>query len=319
MRSEDKLIQAMSTPEPQPVPRVSVIMATYNRSNIIHHAIHSVLWQTFTDLELIVVGDACTDDTERVVRGFHDPRVRFVNLERNVGEQSGPNNHGVGLARGSLIAFLNHDDLWFEDHLERAVQHLETTTAGLIWTLGIAILPDGTPRLLGSSQSLRYEPHVLAVASTWLVRRDIVDRVGPWHSAKQMYATPSQDWLYRAHKLGVDMRLCPHVTMLAIQSGNRRNSYRDRQFMEHEHHAAEMNINPRYREELLARIALEREAIFFSPFAFEDLKLVRNKVFLTFCQVAGVHPFALWGRLKYRGKGGFVRHLRRVRGLERNR
>jgi glycosyltransferase involved in cell wall biosynthesis len=307
----------MHHPLPQPAPHVSVVMATYNRSNIVHHAIQSVLRQTLTDLELIVVGDACTDDTEAVVRSFDDPRVRFVNLERNIGEQSGPNNHGLGLARGSLIAFLNHDDLWFEDHLERAVQHLETTEAGLVWTLGMAVLPDGTPRLLGVSRTTRYAPHVLAVASTWLVRREVVNRVGPWHSAKQVYATPSQDWLYRAHRLGVDMRLCPHVTMLAIQSGNRRNSYRDRQFLEHEHHAIKMK-NPRYREELLARIALEREAGFVSPFASQDLKFIRNKVFFTFCQIFRLHPVAVWAWVKFRSRGGVIRYLRRVRGLEQN-
>jgi glycosyltransferase involved in cell wall biosynthesis len=74
-----------------------------------------VLWQTLADWELIVVGDRCTDDTEVVVRGFPDPRIRFVNLERNFGEQSVPNNEGVRLAQGRFIAYLNHDDLWLPE------------------------------------------------------------------------------------------------------------------------------------------------------------------------------------------------------------
>jgi glycosyltransferase involved in cell wall biosynthesis len=65
-------------------PAISVVIATYNRSRALAHAIESVLGQTFTDWELIVVGDACTDDTAEIVARYveADPRVRFVNLER---------------------------------------------------------------------------------------------------------------------------------------------------------------------------------------------------------------------------------------------
>jgi glycosyltransferase involved in cell wall biosynthesis len=78
-------------------PLVSIITATYNRSNILPYTIASVLRSTFEDWELLVVGDACTDDTEQVVSAFNDPRIRFFNLAQNVGEQSGPNN-GVWLS-----------------------------------------------------------------------------------------------------------------------------------------------------------------------------------------------------------------------------
>ena len=91
--------------------KVSIITATYNRSEVLKWAIRSVLAQTFCDWELIVVGDACTDDTEQVVASFTDPRIRFVNRSTSFGEQSGPNNDGFFLANGRLIAYLNHDDL----------------------------------------------------------------------------------------------------------------------------------------------------------------------------------------------------------------
>ena len=73
---------------------ISIITATYNRSNLLAYAINSVLRSTYEDWELIVVGDACTDDTESVVNAFGDPRIQFYNLEENFGEQSGPNNIG---------------------------------------------------------------------------------------------------------------------------------------------------------------------------------------------------------------------------------
>ena len=66
-------------------PHVSIVIATYNRSNVLRFAIESVRAQTVADFELIVIGDACTDDTAAVVNGFGDPRIRFENLPRNIG------------------------------------------------------------------------------------------------------------------------------------------------------------------------------------------------------------------------------------------
>src|SRR5688572_3928903 len=85
------------SPQRSPVtsPTVSVVMATYNRSNLLPLVIHTVLWQTFTDWELLVIGDACTDDTEAVVKSIGDPRIHFFNLPVNCGDQSGPNNEGM--------------------------------------------------------------------------------------------------------------------------------------------------------------------------------------------------------------------------------
>ncbi|HEX8171309.1 MAG TPA: glycosyltransferase family 2 protein [Thermoanaerobaculia bacterium] len=60
------------------MPRVTVIMATYNYSNVLPYSIGSVLGQTFADFELLVIGDGCTDDSESVVRGIADPRVRWI-------------------------------------------------------------------------------------------------------------------------------------------------------------------------------------------------------------------------------------------------
>src|SRR5262245_44210290 len=102
-------------------PAVSVIMASYNRSNILHYAVESVRWQTRVDWELLVVDDAGTDDTGDVVAAFQDARISFIRLPANVGEQSGPNNEGLRRARGRYIAFLNQDDLWLPDHLDTLI------------------------------------------------------------------------------------------------------------------------------------------------------------------------------------------------------
>src|SRR5690242_87460 len=102
-------------------PLVSVIIATYNRSQPLGHAVQSVLDSTFTDWELIVIGDSCTDDTAQCMAAYTDARIRFVNLPDRCGDQSGPNNHGVAISRGRYLAFLNHDDYYLPDHLATCV------------------------------------------------------------------------------------------------------------------------------------------------------------------------------------------------------
>ena len=114
-------------------PTVSVVMATFNRSNLLPYSTASVRWQTFTDWELIIVDDGSTDDTAEVVGKLtaEEPRIRYVRRDRPAGEQSLANNAGFAAARGRIIAYLNHDDLWFPDHLQGALTHMEKTGADL--------------------------------------------------------------------------------------------------------------------------------------------------------------------------------------------
>ncbi len=105
-------------------PLVTVVIATYNRAETLRYAIESVLWQTYKNFELWVIGDCCTDHTEAVVRSFsHDPRVNWYNLPQNSGYQSKPNNEGIRRGKGSHIAYLNHDDIWLPNHLQDTVSH----------------------------------------------------------------------------------------------------------------------------------------------------------------------------------------------------
>ena len=187
---------------------------------MLRHAIASVVAQRFTDWELLVIGDACTDDTAAVVEAFRDPRIRFHQLPQNVGEQSGPNNEGVSRARGEAIAFLNHDDLWLPDHLERLVPALARSRADLVFSLMAAIIPGEPPVLSNFTPSGVYEPRTIAPASTWLFTRALADRVGRWRSLPRVLPGPISGLALsrlragrqsaaraRAHRGGVPVRL----------------------------------------------------------------------------------------------------------------
>ncbi len=102
---------------------VSVILPTYNRASELGKAMQSVLDQTYENLELIVVSDGSTDETEQVVRDFSDARVRLVQSEKN-GGLAYARNMGIREARYDLLAFHDDDDLWKPEKLENQVREL---------------------------------------------------------------------------------------------------------------------------------------------------------------------------------------------------
>lgn len=101
---------------------VSVIIPTYNRAAMVKEAIQSVLDQTYTDYEVIVVDDGSTDNTRDAVVGVSDKLIYVY--QENHGPSSA-RNHGIRLARGKYIAFLDSDDLFLPAKLEKQVAYME--------------------------------------------------------------------------------------------------------------------------------------------------------------------------------------------------
>lgn len=97
---------------------VSVIIPTYNRTELLRQAINSVLGQTYQDLEIIIVDDASSANIKDVVASFRDKRIKYIRHETNRGS-SAARNTGITTAQGDYIAFLDDDDEWRKDKLEK--------------------------------------------------------------------------------------------------------------------------------------------------------------------------------------------------------
>lgn len=172
------------------MPLVSAAIITYNRARYLGEAIESVLDQTFTDLELIVVDDGSTDDTPAVVAPYLD-RIRYVRQERR--GKAAARNTAVRLAQGDFIAFCDSDDCWYPDRLERQVPVLERhPDAGMIHG-HVDVIDSGGRRLSNPTASARavfgaahtppatyasYAFDCRCLSSTILVRRRVFDVVG---------------------------------------------------------------------------------------------------------------------------------------------
>jgi hypothetical protein len=129
----------------QPEPLVTVCIATYNRAELVTtRAVPSILAQDYKNLEVLVVGDACTDDTAQRIAKIRDSRVSFSNLPQRGNYPSNPDwrwmvagsaamNEGLRLARGAFVTHLDDDDEHLPERVSTLLAKIKSTRADLIW------------------------------------------------------------------------------------------------------------------------------------------------------------------------------------------
>jgi hypothetical protein len=274
-------------------PLVSVVTATYNWSEVLRWAIRSVRAQQYPRWELIVVGDCCTDDSEAVVGAFGDPRIRWHNRDSNAGSQSLPNNDGIAMARGELVAYLGHDDLWAPDHLPRLVAAQRQAGADIAFSLTEVIGPPGSGmRNVTGLKASGYAGGHLAPSSL-LHRRDLTARIGGWRDYREIEAAPDTELTERALAAGASFACSRALTCFKLPSAMRRNSYVERASFE--------------QEELTRRMEAER--------AFQLREL--GRAMASRLRHPRTDPHSLGPQVPPgAGKGAQVREARRIRGLD---
>jgi len=116
-------------------PVFSIILPTFNREKLLPRAIKSVLYQIFKNFELIIIDDASTDNTAKVVKQFSDPRIRYYFHTKNMGVSSA-RNYGIRLAKGQYISFIDDDDEYLPGFLEKTFHQLLCVpqSVGFTWT-----------------------------------------------------------------------------------------------------------------------------------------------------------------------------------------
>lgn len=133
--------------EPTAAPRVSVLMTLYNKGPFVAEAVRSVLQNTFTDLELLVVDDASTDGGLVNARAVEDPRIRIIESEHNTGRAAAA-NRGFDAARGDYVAVLDADDIAHPERLARQVAFMDANPQ--VGACGSAYQVLGDPSTVGT-------------------------------------------------------------------------------------------------------------------------------------------------------------------------
>jgi len=190
-------------------PLVSVIIPTYNKSQYLREAIKSVLNQTYKNIEVIVVDDGSTDNTKEIVESFNDSRIIYI-FQENKGPAIARNT-GIKKAQGRYIAFLDSDDLWLKEKLEKQIDFMEKNSEiGLLGTgcyemtdkgkiIGKKIFP--TKNKILQKDLIKYNPFI---QSSIITKREVFDKVGLWYDEKFRESEDYELWLRIAgnYKIG---------------------------------------------------------------------------------------------------------------------
>ncbi len=334
------------------LPAASIVIPAYNRAEVVRYAIESVLQQDMSNWELIVVGDGCTDHSETVVASFDDPRISWENLPVNSGGQSAPINRGMAKAKSEYLFILGQDDFYFADRISHSIAVMETTGADMLWSpvvlLHAAGERTGPPdprrdclRLDGVTSDGSFQPEMFMSATSWTVRRSTWDRVGEWVHADEAHVSPSQDWIFRAWRKGVDLRFDPHPCVLAIHAGVRRLTYRRTLNAEHERAWEWIRDRPSVSRDIVEAVAIQQardlgqsiDSLSLEPAeALEKIAVEQSAVlghggligswttprwaplitrYARLLSRLGIHPLGLQRRVAGRRKGHFVRQHRK--------
>jgi glycosyltransferase involved in cell wall biosynthesis len=242
-------------------PLISVIIPTYNWSNVLKLAISTVLWQTYQNFEIIVVGDACTDDSEEIVKSFNDPRIKWHNLDKNYGGQAIPNNIGIEMSQGDYIAHLGHDDIWHPKHLELL---LEASTGELfLHSLCISIGPDNEETdfqnkciLYGFNPPEKNNWYLYFIPpSAMMYKKELFYEIGPWKDYKEIYIPPDKEFQKRAFRHCKNkIAKSKQLTVLKFNSAWRKDSYILKPCHQQEEYINEIKNNENFLNNFLFEI-----------------------------------------------------------------
>ena len=175
------------------MPKVSVIIPTYNLCDLLRSTIDSVLAQTLEELELIVVDDGSTDGTRDVVQSIEDRRVKY--LHKDNGGTPAARNYGLARAEGEFVAFLDHDDLWPSNYLEVMIGELEKKPEfGLGYSFFTIRYSDGREIIsykAGEAKSgwltLEMFKNGFVLTSASVIRRSVLEGLGYDETLRQSY------------------------------------------------------------------------------------------------------------------------------------
>lgn len=174
------------------MPKVSVIISTYNGERHLREAIHSILEQTYSDFELIIVNDGSTDATPEILSNFDDRRIKVLNNERNLGITASQ-NRAIGAATGEYLALMDHDDISLPHRFRTQVDFMDAHhDVGMLGSNCLNIDENNKVTWVATYPSdevtLKWNTLVLGcpnIHTTLMIRRSAMQRIGGYTNTYQ--------------------------------------------------------------------------------------------------------------------------------------
>jgi glycosyltransferase involved in cell wall biosynthesis len=194
-------------------PLVSVIVPTFNSRETLRCALESIQRQDVREIEVWVIGDACSDGSEAVVEALQDDRFHWLNRAANSGSSCAGYREGSQRASARYVAYLGHDDLWFPWHLSSLLERMASDRVEFVHSLVAILTPAwvqiaGPPDMPGS-----YRGHFVP-PSGWLHERSLVERAGGWTDADRLPRAVDSDLMQRMVAIGARISCSERLSVL---------------------------------------------------------------------------------------------------------
>ena len=312
--------------------KVSIVISTYNRPEVLSIAIKSVMLQTFSNWKILAIGDHCDQETQKAVTSFNDSRIQYINLPHRTGTQSGPNSVGIALAMTEYIAFMNHDDIWLQDHLEHAIETLEKTKKDFFigkcafthhsqLTLGNLKIPkfyfvspdNRTPDMSFDKINIVFES-----ASSWVIKTSYAQRIGHWKDSREIHRPSLQNWVIRAWQNKTKFVFGDKITVLNISTAQTK-TLQTLYSIKSEAHIYILNLLENQKPDLVRkfveksleryneRVDIETKVLENYPKVFRTILI--NKFTKIVCKYTGLDSFEIFYTIVGLEKG---RHMKKL-------
>lgn len=190
-------------------PKVTVLMGVYNAQEFLHEAIDSILNQTFTDFEFLIISDGSIDKSVKIIKSYKDPRIRLIERKKNWG-LTRTLNQGIELARGEYIARQDADDISVPNRLEKEVKYLfEHPGIGLVGSNYTIMDIKGKPLVTTTVFTHPDDLKVAQVAANQfghgsiMMRKKLFDRIKPPYDKSVGYVEDYDLWIRISRITGI--------------------------------------------------------------------------------------------------------------------
>lgn len=198
------------------MPSVSIVVPTYNHAPFLKRAIESVMSQTFSDWELVIINNFSTDNTIEVVESFKDERIKLINF-RNDGIIAASRNRGIQNSNSEYIAFLDSDDIWYPSKLEKCMNLIHEKELGLICH-DEYLVEDGTihrtlhygPEENAAYRNLLYRGNCVSTSATIVKKKALLD-VNCFSESPEFNTSEDYDLWLKLSKSGIKMGFTTEV------------------------------------------------------------------------------------------------------------
>ncbi|MCX5704347.1 MAG: glycosyltransferase family A protein [Candidatus Omnitrophica bacterium] len=185
----------MSVDRNETSPLVGIVIATYNRANLLKRAIEGVLNQTYKNLEIIIVDDGSTDNTEQIVKEYRDLRIQYIRNSKNRGA-SVARNIGIKSSKGDFIAFLDSDDEYLPEKIEKSLKIFKHCARNLGMVCSNFWKVEGKEKKLGVWKKIKPN-YQFPSPSTWVLWKEVFEKIGLFD--ERLRVEEDREFMFRFH------------------------------------------------------------------------------------------------------------------------